>query len=222
MRRAVWLIFLGSVVVLGGACSGSDDKGKTPQTGPNVPQIPQSDRSRCDAKGKRVVELDLNKDKTPDVWKMYASVTEKGAKVDLLTCKEIDLNFDGRKDVWVYYNADGERKMEEMDLDFDGKIDLTTIRQGGKKVRQDLDTNFDGKPDIWKYFEDEVLTKLHRDTNWDGKVDHIEYYEGGKLDRVGYDKDGDGRVDTWDRAGKTAQPAAGTAAATTTPAPEKK
>ena len=212
--------------VLWVGCSGSDDKGKDIKTGTHgikAPVVSAEDRSRCDVKGKRVIKLDLNRDKQPDVWKLYATKIESGAKVEMMTCKEIDLNFDGRKDIWIYYDKTGSRKMEEMDLDFDGHIDITTIRRANKIVRQDLDTNFDSKPDIWKYFEAEVLVRLDRDSNADGKVDYWEYYEGGRLDRVGYDKDGDGRVDTWDRAPAEASvsPTAATKP-TPTPAPKTK
>jgi hypothetical protein len=158
------------------------------------------ERSRCNTAGKRVVKLDLNQDKQPDVWKLYSTKVEGGAKVDVLTCKERDLNFDGRKDVWYYYTDDGNVRMEEMDLDFDGRIDLVTYRQGGKMLRQEMDTNHNGKADVFKRYEEEVLSRIERDTNHDGKIDYWEYYEGGQLDRIGYDDDSDGVVDRWDRA----------------------
>ncbi len=181
-------------------CSGGEGQKAKPQTGPTNLQTSKEDRSRCDKKGKRVIPLDLNQDKEPDVWKIYMSKMEAGAKVDVLSCKEQDLNFDGRKDIWIYYDEAGNRQMEEMDLDFDGKIDLVTIRRGGKIIRQELDTNYDGAPDIVKHFEEEVLVRVERDSNTNGKIDYWEYYEGGELDRVGYDKNGDGRPDEFDRA----------------------
>ncbi|PID37939.1 MAG: hypothetical protein CSA24_01975 [Deltaproteobacteria bacterium] len=161
---------------------------------------PKAERSRCNTAGKRVVKLDLNQDKQPDVWKLYRTKVEGGAKVDVLTCKERDLNFDGRKDVWYYYDDDGNIRMEEMDLYFDGRIDLVTYRQGGKMVRQEMDTNHNGKADVFKHYEEEILARIERDTNHDGKIDYWEYYEGGQLDRIGYDDDSDGVVDRWDRA----------------------
>ncbi len=204
MSPARWLL-VGSLGLLA-ACSGGDQKGAgNPPTGITTSK---EDRSRCNASGKRVVTLDLNQDNQPDVWKMYATKSEGGSKVEVLACKEQDLNYDGRKDIWIYYDDQGNREMEEMDLDFDGKIDLVTIRRGGKVVRQELDTNYDGKADIWKYYSEEVLERVERDSNNDGKVDYWEYYEGGQLDRVGYDKDGDGKPEDFDRA-----PAQATAAA---------
>ena len=50
----------------------------------------KEDRSRCNTSGKRVVTLDLNQDKQPDVWKIYAVKSEGGSKVEVLTCKEQD------------------------------------------------------------------------------------------------------------------------------------
>ncbi len=180
-------------------CSGEGQKAQ-PESSPTGFEISKEVRNRCEVEGKRLVTLDLNQDNKPDVWKMYSTKTEGGAKVEILSCKEQDLNYDGRKDIWIYYDDQGSRQMEEMDLDFDGKIDLVTLRRGGKVIRQELDTNYDGKPDLWKHFEEEVLVRVERDENYNGKVDYWEYYEGGELDRVGYDKDGDGRPDEFSRA----------------------
>jgi hypothetical protein len=204
MNKAIWSAGLLAFGLM--ACGGSAQNGKDTASSAEGPVVSKDERTRCNAAGKKVTRLDLNRDNQADVWKLYEVRVEGGAKVQALTCKEIDLNFDGRKDIWIHYDEGGNRKMEEMDLDFDGKVDLITIRQGGKVMRQDLDTNYDGKPDIWKYFEEGVISRLDRDSNGDGKVDYWEYYEGGKLDRIGYDKNGDGRVDAWDRAAKTETP----------------
>ena len=188
------------------ACNGNNNKG--PKTGPPGKEKKSAKLSRCSPEGKRVVELDLNRDKQPDVWNLYASKIEGGAKVDLMSCKAIDLNFDGRRDVWKYYNDAGSLVREEMDLDFDGRIDLVTIRRAGKIHKQEMDTNYDGKTDIFKHFEEGQLVRVDRDSNYNGKIDYWEYYEGGQLDRIGYDRDGDSRVDHWDRApSKPAAPA---------------
>lgn len=201
-------------------CAGEAQKAQPgkPTGGP----VSAEDRSRCNPSGKRVVSLDLNQDKQPDVWKIYASKSEGGSKVEILTCKEQDLNYDGRKDIWIYYDDSGNRKMEEMDLDFDGKIDLTTIRRGGKVAEQHLDTNYDGRTDIWKFYAEEVLERVERDSNYDGRVDYWEYYEGGQLDRVGYDKDGDGKPEEFDRAPAQATASAPPVKTPTEATPDKK
>src|SRR5437867_3334736 len=91
------LMFL---LLAAGGCGGSspnaktaDDKKKEPGNA-NAPEEVKADRSRCDKSGKKVVELDVNKDGKPDVWKIYQQVVDQGTKVDVLTCKEVDLNFD--------------------------------------------------------------------------------------------------------------------------------
>jgi hypothetical protein len=166
----------------------------------NQPDAVAVDKSRCQPNGKKVVELDVNGDKKPDVWKFYVKTVENGTQVDALACKEVDLNYDGKVDAWYYYDASSNVSHEEFDLDFDGHIDLQTFRQQGKIVREELDTNFDGKPDVWKFYENEKLVRVERSNKANGKVDVWEYYEGGKLDRIGYDTTGSGRVDRWERA----------------------
>jgi hypothetical protein len=197
--------------------------GTTPATaGGDQPGSMPIEKSRCDASGKTVTELDLNQDKKPDVWKYYAKMMDNGAQVQVLTCKEIDLNFDGKKDMWVYYDNGGNVTNEEYDLDFDGKIDLWRFLQNGHVVREEMDTNFDGKPDVWKFFEGDKVTRIERSSNKNGKVDIWEYYEGGKLDRIGYDTTGSGQIDKWDRApdeGPLPSSVAQPAAARNTPPP---
>jgi len=149
MRRTLrTIVLLSGVFALAlSACKGSTkgaDKPPVTGRGKSTAAKPE-DRTRCDVKGKRIVKLDINQDKQPDVWKLYKTRVEGGAKVDVLTCKERDLNFDGRKDIWYYYDDDGNLRMEEMDLDFDGRIDLVTIRRGGKVIRQELDTNYNAR-----------------------------------------------------------------------------
>jgi len=195
--RSTWGLL--ALLTLAWGCNGGTKQVKKAPL-KSLTKIKAEERSRCNATGKRVLKLDLNQDKQPDVWKLYRTKLEGGTKVDVLTCKERDVNFDGRKDIWYYYDDEGNIRMEEMDLDFDGRIDLVTHRQGGKIFRQEMDTNHDGKVDVFKYYETGVLNKIDRDSNYDGKIDYWEYYEGGQLDRIGYDDDGDGLVDRWDRA----------------------
>jgi hypothetical protein len=160
---------------------------------------PTVDRSRCDRAGKREVAYDLNRDRRPDVWKLFVQVREGGQTLEALVCKEADLNFDGRKDYWAYYDEKGNLTLEELDMDFDGKIDFVRVFQQGRLVREEMDTDHDGRIDLWKYYEGDALARLERDTKGNGKIDYWEYYEGGVLDRIGLDKDGDGKVDVWER-----------------------
>ncbi len=217
MRLSVLLLALAAF-----GCAGETPKDKTANDeksagGGNQPAPAHADRSRCDATGKKVIELDVNKDGKADVWKIMASQVDQGVKVDVLACKESDVNFDGNKDMWQYYDASGNLTLEEFDLDFDGKIDLWTYYQQGKKVRQEASTGFNGKPDIWKFFENDKIARIERSSQKNGKIDVWEYYEGGRLDRIGYDTTGSGKVDKWDRAPEEPeQPAAAPAPA---PAP---
>ncbi|MBK8482606.1 MAG: hypothetical protein IPL40_15820 [Proteobacteria bacterium] len=195
--RGMPALFVGALLAAG--CGASAADGPLRRAVAN-PIAGVDGASRCDVRGKRLVQLDLNEDRQPDVWKLYVTRIAGGAKIDTLACKERDLNFDGRKDSWSLYDDEGNLATEQIDLDFDGSVDLVTHRRGGKLVRQELDSNHDGKTDVWRHYEDNVLARVERDTNGDGRIDYWEYHEGGQLDRIGYDRDGDGRVDAWDRA----------------------
>ena len=219
-RSNLLSLSLGSALALS-ACASNDKKDtKTAVDAKSgQPEAAVVDKSRCEPAGKKVVELDINNDKKPDVWKFYVKVAENGAQVDALTCKEVDVNFDGHKDIWVFYDGSGNIAHEEFDLDFDGKVDLQTFRQQGKVIRQELDTNFDGKTDVWKFYENEKLARIERSSKANGRVDVWEYYEGGKLDRIGYDSTGAGRVDRWERAPEEAPDGSGAAGPATPNAP---
>lgn len=198
--RATRALLLGALGAAACASSTAEGPQRRAAANPIAAGAPGDAGLRCDSRGKRLLKLDLNGDGQPDVWKLFASRTERGATVDLLVCKERDLNFDGRKDAWASYDDEGNLMTEQLDLDFDGSVDLVAHRRGGKLVRQELDSNHDGKTDVWRHFEDNVLARVERDTNGDGRLDYWEYHEGGQLDRIGYDRDGDGRVEQWDRA----------------------
>jgi len=186
--------FCACVLVLAGCAASSGRRsGATPLGGASA----RGDA--CDRSGKRLVELDLDRDKRPDVYRLFAKRQENGRFVEYLSCKEVDLNHDGRKDLWLHYGPDGARTVEEMDLDFDGRIDLVTFWAGGKMQRQELDTDFDGRTDVTRHFQNDKLIRVERDSNRDGNIDYREFYEGGVLDRIGYDENGDGRVDRWER-----------------------
>jgi hypothetical protein len=205
-RSSLLALALPLAITVASGCASQDKKTTTAADAQasNQPKAAAVDKSRCEPNGKKVVEMDLNGDKKPDVWMFYVKVVENGAQVDVLSCKEVDLNSDGKKDEWVYYDAAGNVAHEEFDLDFDGKIDMQTFRQQGKIVREELDTNYDGKTDVWKFYENDKLTRIERSSKANGRVDVWEYYEGGKLDRIGYDTTGSGRVNRWERAAEEA------------------
>ena len=161
-RRLLGAVALFACPYLGCATTSSEEKKGDPSGAMAEPPA-KVESTRCDPKDKRVIELDVNKDGKPDVWKFYAATIDQGTKIEILTCKEVDLNFDSKKDMWVHYESSGNVSLEEFDLDFDGKIDLWTYRQQGKVVRQELDTNFDTKPDIWKFFENDKLAYVDGD-----------------------------------------------------------
>src|SRR3954454_8560977 len=214
------LLAVATVAAALGGCAGKTDNAVS---GPGMEAGMAVDQTRCDARGKQVVQTDTNQDKKPDVTKMYETREIGGAKTQVLTCKQVDLNYDGRVDIVYHYDQAGVISFEEFDLDFDGKFDLWTYYQNGKKVREEMDTNYDRRPDFTKYFENDKLVRIERDTNNDGRVDEWQYYENGKLDRIGYDTTGSGRADKWDRAPETELPGAsreaeGSAAAVPAPA----
>jgi hypothetical protein len=172
------------------------------------------DASRCDPKGKQMVPADIDGDQKPDVFKLYAAVSQGGQQVQIMTCKQVDLNHDEKVDAVYHYDNGGVKTVEEFDLDFDGRFDLRAFFQSGRKVREEMDQNYDNRTDFTKYFEAEKLVRIERDTNRDGRVDEWQYFEAGRLDRIGYDTTGSGRVDRWDHAPEGAE---SSAAPATTP-----
>ncbi|MCU0660999.1 MAG: WD40 repeat domain-containing protein [Myxococcota bacterium] len=150
---------------------------------------------RCDAKGKREVQIDLNQDSIPDVRKVYA----KGPEGEVLVCREADLNYDGVKDLIYMYDELGRTTRDEVDLDKDGRIDIISTYADGKVVKQELDSNSDGMIDSVRYLENDQPVRFEADTDGDRRIDHWEYYEDGRLVRIGTDKDGDGKAEEWSR-----------------------
>ncbi len=158
------------------------------------------DRGGCRAGGKRVESLDLNRDGRPEIWKLYEKKIVGCSRVEVLTCQVLDLNLDGRKDLWIYFDSQGSRAREELDLDADGRIDLVTTRRGDGLSTKALDTNFDGRADTWQHSRKDVIEQVWRDRDSDGRVDVWEHYQAGQLHRIGYDRDGDGKPETFERA----------------------
>ena len=163
---------------------------------------PADDRSMCDWKGKRDLEVSETAGPgalKPNVRRVYKMFGEGESQHKSIVCREIDTNLDGIKDVVRTFNSKGEALHEEADTNYDGKLDAWVSFVGGRMSEEDLDTNFDGKIDVWTYYVDGELSRIKRDTNGDGKPDVWEIYNKGKLERVGVDLEFDGHVDRWDR-----------------------
>ncbi len=160
--------------------------------------VPAVDPTLCETSGKRVETFDLNRDQRPDVWKLYATIEEGGARLEILTCKQVDFDHDGSKDYVVAYNKKGARVFEKYDYDFDGVFDSFAQfdEKSGAIVEVQSDSDFDGKYDILEiYGTDGQLKSLRRDRNADEKPDLWEQYERGQLVAILYDEDYDGKVD---------------------------
>ena len=208
--RSARLVLVGvSGLAIAAAAGNTGCKGKGSvsagggNAGSNQDLMPKIDPELCDTSGKQVQTFDLNQDNKPDVWKLYASVEEDGARLDVLTCKQVDYDQDGQKDYVATYNRRGELVAEEFDFTFDGKFDSREHydKKTGKvfMVERDLDHNKD--PDTWeKYDTDGNLVAIERDRNGDGKADLWEQYQRGVLLAILYDDDFDRKVDRKEQA----------------------
>jgi len=182
------------------ACGGSSKKSTTNNVskGDTSTSIPKVDPTLCDTKGKKIVTFDLNRDEKPDVWKLYKTIEEGGANLEILTCKQVDLDHDGHKDYVVGFNRKGGMIFEKFDFTFDGKFDAFARydEKTGSLFQVQRDSDFDGKYDTTElYDENGVLESVRRDSNGDNKPDVWEQYEKGKLVAILYDDDFDGKVD---------------------------
>jgi hypothetical protein len=184
------------------ACGGSAKKAEAPKTGGlgeggnEDLNIPKTDASLCDPKGKKVALFDLNQDQKPDVWKLL------GDK-DRLTCKQVDLNHDEKKDYTAQFDESGNIIAEEYDFDFDGRFDarIHFDRKTGKRFAAERVSGFREKPDVWeKYGSDEKVEAVRRDRNGDGRPDYWEQYLMGSLDKILYDDNFDGTIDRKEEA----------------------
>jgi len=71
-------------------------------------------------------ELDINKDKIPDILNVYKKGKNEEGKDELkLHVKQMDLNHDNKIDIWRFYDDKGNVIKEEIDLDFDQHIDVS-------------------------------------------------------------------------------------------------
>jgi hypothetical protein len=144
--------------------------------------------------GEKLLEIDVNRDGKPDVWKIVKEVDGK----EIVVRKFMDLNGDGRIDTREYYNPDGTLEHVVYDMDFDGQPDVIRYYERDQMVRKEYALGFDGVSRTFAYYEKGKLIRKERDLNHDGNVDYWEYWENGVLDRIGIDDDGDGQVDRWE------------------------
>jgi hypothetical protein len=187
-----------SVVFVFGLVCTTGCGGKSKQAGGKVSGIPAINPDLCDTKGKRVETYDLNEDGKPDVWKLYARVSENGTDVEVLTCKQIDYDRDGEKDYVATYEKTGELVAESIDLTFDGKFDAREHfdRKSGRLVAVERDSDHDKKPDVWEDYTDKgMLKQIRVDRNGDSKPDLWEQYANGVLVAILYDDDFDNKID---------------------------
>jgi len=201
----VALVGLGTIVVFGVGCGGSDPKPSV-AVGGSIDQSkwPSDDRSMCNFRNNP--DLEANETAGPGairpnvrrVYKVFGGQNGE-ARRKTLVCREVDTNLDGIKDVVRTFNAKGEAVHEESDRNYDGRIDVWLNFVEGRLAQEDVDTNLDGKADVWKFYVDGQLNRIRRDRNFDGKPDVWEMYRSGKLERVGVDETFDGHVDRWDR-----------------------
>lgn len=202
------------------ACGGGSKKGDTTVAGAvgasgdtkanDDLRIPKVDPALCDTKGKRQETFDLDGDKRPDVWKIYATTKTPGTTRDVLTCKQVDLDHNGKKDYVARFDESGVILSEEYDFDYDGVFDARVHYdlKTHKKYLVERETGFDKKPDVWeKYDGEERLESVRRDQNLDGKPDTWEHYRAGVLEKIQWDDDFDGIVDRQEEAKAPPAPA---------------
>jgi hypothetical protein len=181
------------------ACNKNKNKKTTDAvTEKDEDKSPGPDPGLCDVVGKRVVLFDLNRDRAPDVWKVYSRTEEAETRLEVMSCKQVDFDHDGRKDYVVEYDAKGGKRLERFDFDFDGRFDAAfeLHERSGRPAKVQRDSNFDGRYDlVEEYDEDGVLESVERDRNGDSKPDLWEQYLRGKLVAVLYDDNYDEEVD---------------------------
>jgi hypothetical protein len=200
MRRLLPLAF-----VIAAACAHQAPRAEKPQAQTLPPTVADA-ADLQPGPGEKLVEIDVNRDGKPDVWKIVREVDGK----EVVVRKFMDLNGDGRIDAREYYNPDGTLEKVVYDMDFDGQPDVVRYYEKDQLVRKEYALGFDGVSRTLSYFEKGKLIRKERDLNHDGNVDYWEYWENGVLDRIGYDDDGDGQVDRWEskKVPESAQPIA--------------
>jgi len=189
------MLLAGCATAAGGSLEGGTTAAQAAGTG-SITLGRVDDLARCETGDRREVLIDLDRNGTPDVRKLYAKTADGG---ETIACREADVNLDGKKDIFVFYDERGQVIRDELDLDRDSSIDIISTWVRGQVVKQELDTNGDGKIDRVRHLDGKVPTRLEGDTDGDSRVDYWEYYDAGRLVRAGYDENGDGRADRWVR-----------------------
>jgi hypothetical protein len=199
MRNVAGFLLVGAVLITGttGCKKNKGDK-TTPENAGSDTTISKVDATLCETAGKNVVTYDLNRDNKPDVWRLFKTEEEGGARIDVLTCKQVDFDHDGRKDWVVGYNRKGAVLYEKADFDYDGRFDMSSIydQKTGKVIEVERDSDFDGKYDLKESYDSAgLLNSVRKDRDGNEKPDVWEQYRDGQLIAILYDDDGDEKVD---------------------------
>jgi hypothetical protein len=189
------------LLALSAACAHQAPREEKPQAAAPT-QTPAEAAELQPGPGEKLIEIDVNRDGKPDVWKIVKEVDGK----EVVVRKFMDMNGDGRIDAREYYNPDGTLEKIVYDMDFDGQPDVVRYYEKDQLVKKEYALGFDGISRTFSYYEKGKLIRKERDTNGDGQVDYWEYWENGVLDRIGYDDDGDGQVDRWEAKKVAAAP----------------
>lgn len=203
---------LGLLVLSIAACGGKN-KGKTTEKLMNSEEDeavkPKVDTTLCDTKDKKITTSDLDRDRRPDVWRLYTTVKEGETTVEYLSCRQTDYDRDGRKDYVVAFTRKGAKSFEKFDYDYDGTFDAfhQYDPKSGRLFEIQRETGFDGRYDITEvYDENEQLKAVKHDRNADGEPDMWEQWVEGRLAAILYDDDYDSKVDRRDERKLETQP----------------
>ena len=199
MRNVAGFLLVGTALIVAptGCKKNKGDK-TTPENAGGDTTVTKVDATLCETAGKNVVTYDLNRDNKPDVWRLFKTEEEGGARIDVLTCKQVDFDHDGRKDWVVGYNRKGAVLYEKADFDYDGRFDMSSIydQKTGKVIEVERDSDFDGKYDLKESYDSAgLLNSVRKDRDGNEKPDVWEQYRDGQLIAILYDDDGDEKVD---------------------------
>jgi hypothetical protein len=190
--------FLLVAILASAGCKKNKKDTTTPSNSVDNSGVAKVDETLCDTSGKNVVTYDLNRDNRPDVWRLFKTADQGGAKVDILTCKQVDFDHDGRKDWVVAYSDKGSVLYERADFDYDGRFDMSAVYdiKSAKVIEVERDSDFDGKYDLKEEYDATgQLTSVRKDRDGNQEPDVWEQYKDGALIAILYDDDGDSKVD---------------------------